>query len=243
VRPQARYERSLGVLRRIAGRPEIVCKTGIMLGLGETRDEVVATMRDIAAQGTHVLTIGQYLRPSPMHLPIERYWTPDEFASLRDEGMTMGYRHVESGPLVRSSYRAERGGDITYHGPGQLVGYPVVRLGERADLVRYVRGLENALIAVLGSYGVAARSEKGKTGVWVDLNDGRPAKIAAIGVRVSRGVTTHGFALNVSTDLEGFDRMLPCGFAHEVASLARLGVIARVSEVAERSAVAIASRL
>src|SRR5256712_2947967 len=108
VRPQARYDRSLGVLRRIAERREIVCKTGIMVGLGETRDEVVATMRDIAGQGTSVLTIGQYLRPSTMHLPIERYWTPDEFASLRDEGMTMGYKHVESGPLVRSSYHAER---------------------------------------------------------------------------------------------------------------------------------------
>src|SRR5204862_3213008 len=75
VRPQARYERSLGVLRRISdASTEIVCKTGIMLGLGETKDEVTATMRDIAAQGTDVLTIGQYLRPSPMHLPIERYW-------------------------------------------------------------------------------------------------------------------------------------------------------------------------
>ena len=69
---------------------------------------LTGTMRDIAAQGTDVLTIGQYLRPSPMHLPIERYWTPDEFRTLRDEGMTMGYRHVESGPLVRSSYHAER---------------------------------------------------------------------------------------------------------------------------------------
>jgi len=109
VRPQARYERSLGVLRRIAdSAPDITCKTGIMLGLGETKDEVLATMRDIVVQGTDVLTIGQYLRPSPMHLPIERYWTPDEFAELRDEGMRMGYRHVESGPLVRSSYHAER---------------------------------------------------------------------------------------------------------------------------------------
>jgi lipoic acid synthetase len=79
-----------------------------MLGLGETRDEVVATMRDIRAQGTDVLTIGQYLRPSPVHLPIERYWTPAEFADLRAAGMAMGYRHVESGPLVRSSYHAER---------------------------------------------------------------------------------------------------------------------------------------
>src|SRR3954465_126097 len=109
VRPQARYERSLAVLRRISdASSDIVCKTGIMLGLGETREEVVGTMRDIAAQGTDVLTIGQYLRPSPMHLPIERYWSPDEFRSLRDEGMAMGYRHVESGPLVRSSYHAER---------------------------------------------------------------------------------------------------------------------------------------
>ncbi len=108
VRPQARYERSLGVLKRIAERPEIVCKTGIMLGLGEARDEVLQAMRDIAAQGTAVLTIGQYLRPSPLHLPIERYWTPAEFAELRDAGMAMGYRHVESGPLVRSSYHAER---------------------------------------------------------------------------------------------------------------------------------------
>jgi lipoic acid synthetase len=109
VRPQARYPRSLEVLRRTKERaPELVCKSGIMVGLGETHEEVTATMRDIASQGTDVLTVGQYLRPSPMHLPIERYWTPEEFASLRDEGMTMGFRHVESGPLVRSSYHAER---------------------------------------------------------------------------------------------------------------------------------------
>ncbi len=109
VRPQAVYERSLEVLRRTTERAlDLICKTGIMLGLGETMDEVLATMRDIRAQGTSVLTIGQYLRPSPLHLPIERYWTPEEFASLRDAGMAMGYAHVESGPLVRSSYHAER---------------------------------------------------------------------------------------------------------------------------------------
>jgi lipoic acid synthetase len=79
-----------------------------MVGLGETRDEVIATMRDIAAQGTDILTVGQYLRPSPVHLPIERYWTPAEFDDLRDAGMTMGFEHVEAGPLVRSSYHAER---------------------------------------------------------------------------------------------------------------------------------------
>ena len=109
VRPQARFERSLEVLRRIKKRaPTLVCKTGIMVGLGETKDEVASTMRAIADQGTDVLTIGQYLRPSPEHLPIERYWTPAEFAELRDLGMTMGLDHVEAGPLVRSSYHAER---------------------------------------------------------------------------------------------------------------------------------------
>jgi lipoyl synthase len=109
VRPQARFERSLEVLRRTKARaPTLVCKTGIMVGLGETTDEVLDTMRAIAQQGTDVLTIGQYLRPSPEHLPIERYWTPAEFAELRDAGMTMGFDHVEAGPLVRSSYHAER---------------------------------------------------------------------------------------------------------------------------------------
>lgn len=142
-----------------------------------------------------------------------------------------------------SVYRVDRGGDITYHGPGQLVGYPVIRLGERADLVRYVRGLEQSLIAVLASFDVAARSEHGKTGVWVDLRDGRPAKIAAIGVRVSRGVTTHGFALNVSTDIAAFARMIPCGFMHEVASLERLGVRVEMRTVVERVANALAQLL
>jgi lipoyl(octanoyl) transferase len=95
----------------------------------------------------------------------------------------------------------------------------------------------------LAGYSVASRTEPGKTGVWVDLADGRPAKIGAIGVRVSRGVTTHGFALNVSTDLAAFERMLPCGFEHEVGSLSRLGVAAEVRDVADRCAVALAARL
>lgn len=143
-----------------------------------------------------------------------------------------------------SVYRVDRGGDITYHGPGQLVGYPIVRLGDAPDLVRYVRAIEGALIEALASYGVVARTERGKTGVWVDPPDtGRPAKIAAIGVRVSRGVTTHGFALNVRTDLAAFERMIPCGFAHEVASLERLGVSASMYDVADRAASALADRL
>ena len=143
-----------------------------------------------------------------------------------------------------SVYRVDRGGDITYHGPGQLVGYPIVRLGEAPDLARYVRAIEGALIDALASYGVAGRAERGKTGVWIDLpGSATPAKIGAIGVRVSRGVTTHGFALNVGTDLAAFERMIPCGFAHEVASLERLGVTASVREVADQAAVALAERI
>lgn len=109
VRPQAVYERSLEVLRHTKERaPDLVCKSGIMLGLGESPEEVLGTMRDIRDQGTDILTMGQYLRPSPVHLPIERYWSPQEFDELRYEGMAMGYAHVEAGPLVRSSYHAER---------------------------------------------------------------------------------------------------------------------------------------
>ena len=143
-----------------------------------------------------------------------------------------------------SAYRVDRGGDITYHGPGQLVGYPVVRLGDAPDLTGYVRAIEGALVDALASYGVAAHTERGKTGVWIELPEsGAQAKIAAIGVRVSRGVTTHGFALNVHTDLAAFERMIPCGFAHEVASLERLGVTADTREVADRAAMALADRL
>ena len=143
-----------------------------------------------------------------------------------------------------SVYRVDRGGDITYHGPGQLVGYPVMRLGDAPDLTGYVRALESALVDALASFGVAGHTERGKTGVWVDLlESGAPAKIAAIGVRVSRGVATHGFALNVTTDIAAFERMIPCGFAHEVASLERMGVTADMREVADRAAVALAVRL
>ena len=169
-----------------------------------------------------------------------------------DPVYTIGRRgttdHLLVGPEVlradgASVYRVDRGGDITYHGPGQLVGYPITAFAEGADLVAYVRAIEEALRGVLESYGVPSRTEHGKTGVWVDLRDGRPAKIAAIGVRISRGVTTHGFALNVSTELAAFERVLPCGFQHDVASLQLLGVSAAVSEVGERCARALAVRL
>jgi lipoyl synthase len=106
VRPGARFERSLDLLARSAAA-SLLTKSGIMVGLGEEWDEVVETMGRIRAAGTHILTVGQYLRPSPEHLPLVRYYTPEEFQRLRVLGQEMGYSHVESGPLVRSSYHAE----------------------------------------------------------------------------------------------------------------------------------------
>lgn len=107
VRKGALYERSLELLRRSKqSRPDIPTKTGMMLGLGETREEVLATMVDLAAQGTDILTLGQYLQPTRDHLPVVRFVHPDEFAELKRLGMDMGFKHVESGPLVRSSYHA-----------------------------------------------------------------------------------------------------------------------------------------
>jgi lipoyl synthase len=107
VRLGARYERSLDILataKRL--RPECPTKSGLMLGLGETTEEVLSVMRDLRAHSVDILTLGQYLRPSPKHLPIVRYVTPEEFAAFRKAGYEMGFRHVESGPLVRSSYHA-----------------------------------------------------------------------------------------------------------------------------------------
>jgi lipoic acid synthetase len=107
VRLGARYERSLEMLRYAKSRrPETPVKSGLMLGLGETIDEVLQVMRDLKAHDVDIVTLGQYLRPSPKHLPILRYVTPDEFAQLRRTGMEMGFAHVEAGPLVRSSYHA-----------------------------------------------------------------------------------------------------------------------------------------
>lgn len=108
VRLGARYERSLDMLRYAKSRrPETPVKSGLMLGLGETMDEVVQVMRDLKAHDVDIVTLGQYLRPSPKHLPILRYVTPEEFAQLRRAGMEMGFAHVEAGPLVRSSYHAD----------------------------------------------------------------------------------------------------------------------------------------
>jgi lipoate-protein ligase B len=135
-------------------------------------------------------------------------------------------------------HSSDRGGDITYHGPGQIVGYPILQLGAiRRDVVWYVRMLEEAMIRATADFGIAARRVDGKTGVWVDANGGEE-KLAAIGVHISRWVTSHGFAFNVSTDLRYFDLIVPCGIAGcRVTSLERsLGRPVRCDEVASRIA-------
>ncbi|HYA97114.1 MAG TPA: lipoyl(octanoyl) transferase LipB [Methylomirabilota bacterium] len=114
-------------------------------------------------------------------------------------------------------FETSRGGDVTYHGPGQLVGYPILQLNEiRRDVAWYVRMLEEAMIRATADFGVAAFREAGKTGVWVESPRGGAAKdekLAAIGVHLSRWVTSHGFAYNVSTDLRYFELIVPCGIA------------------------------
>jgi len=138
-------------------------------------------------------------------------------------------------------FECDRGGDVTYHGPGQLVGYPIFDLrglatpeGPRKTLgaVEFVRRLEEVLIRSCADFGIAARRVPGRTGVWTEQSD---AKIAAIGVHISRGVTSHGFALNVSTDLDAFQLIVPCGISDKsVTSLGReLGNAPALDKVAE----------
>ena len=146
----------------------------------------------------HVLTLGVRGDGGRSHILA----TPDE----------LGSRGVEV-------HETGRGGDITYHGPGQIVGYPILDLRpDRCDVHRYVRDIEEVLIRTAADYGVEAERVEGLTGVWVG-----PDKLAAIGVRIARWVTSHGFAFNVTTDLEYFGLIVPCGIAGRgVTSLARL---------------------
>ncbi len=336
IRSVAKYEVSLAVLRHIASRG-VRAKSGLMLGLGETEEDILEALNDIYATGCKIVTIGQYLAPSLSHIPVVEYITPEKFDEYRHRGLAMGFEFVESSPLVRSSfhaekhvmpgngkrkadhrdstrekdvsstaagtgssalhaapsarvicedlgrkdyketwdyqelifnakvaekgiglpdgkktadrlifvehnhvytlgksgseqnllldyiqlqardasfYRIDRGGDITYHGPGQLVGYPIFDLdGMRTGLREYIHLLEEAIIRCISRFGIRGERMKGATGVWLEPDTGNHArKICAIGVRASRFVTMHGFALNVSTDLSYFNHINPCGF-------------------------------
>jgi lipoyl(octanoyl) transferase len=142
-------------------------------------------------------------------------------------------RPVDGTPVIDT----DRGGKITWHGPGQLVGYPIVGLADPIDVVDYVRRLEESLITVCTEMGLPAGRVVGRSGVWLPADDARPArKVAAIGVRVQRATTLHGFALNCDCDLAGFGAIVPCGIADAgVTSLsAELGRPVGVADVRAR---------
>lgn len=150
------------------------------------------------------------------------------FLLEHDPVLTLGRNahaeNVVAGPEALAAqgiavHECGRGGDVTYHGPGQLVGYPIVNLApDRKDVWKYVRGLEEALISTLAGYGLEGERKQGLTGVWIG-----DEKVAAIGVRISRWVTSHGFALNITTNLKHFDTIVPCGIReYGVTSLERL---------------------
>ena len=126
----------------------------------------------------------------------------------------------------------DRGGKITWHGPGQLVGYPIVKLSQPHELVGFVREMERALINVCEDFGIQATCVSGRSGVWI-LDEQGDRKIAAIGIRVAKGVTMHGFALNVSPNLDAFRQIIPCGIADaDVTSMEReLGRLITIDEV------------
>ena len=172
---------------------------------GEIDDEL------ILLQHPHVLTLGVKAGESRQHVLA----TPERLAEL-------GVELHETG----------RGGDVTYHGPGQVVGYPIISLKpDRCDVHRYVRDLEEVMIRVTGTYGFQARRLKGLTGAWVGAD-----KIGAIGVRIQRWVTSHGFAFNANTNLDFFKLIVPCGISDRgVISLQRLtGHPVAITEVEDR---------
>jgi lipoyl(octanoyl) transferase len=146
--------------------------------------------------------------------------------------------NVLAGPdmLARAGigfYETDRGGDVTYHGPGQIVGYPIVDLREwKRDVHAYVRAIEQVLIDTLADFDIQGERVEKCTGVWVE-----GSKIAAIGVHISRWVTSHGFAFNLNPDLSYFQYIVPCGLTKPVTSLARLGVKAEWDEVTARIAI------
>ncbi|KOX06879.1 octanoyltransferase [Micromonospora sp. NRRL B-16802] len=145
-------------------------------------------------------------------------------------------RPMDGTPVVD----VDRGGKITWHGPGQLVGYPILRLPDPVDVVAYVRRTEQLLIDVCAEFGLAAGRVEGRSGVWVPEDDRGPArKVAAIGIRVARGVTLHGFSINCDCDLTYFDRIVPCGIRDAgvtslTAELGRPITVADVLPVVER---------
>ncbi|WP_062073457.1 lipoyl(octanoyl) transferase LipB [Demequina sediminicola] len=171
------------------------------------------------------IDLGTALLPYAQGWDLQRRWHAERVAGARQDSVmlvehesvyTAGRRTgswdrpVDGTPVVE----VDRGGRMTWHGPGQLVGYPIVRLAEPIDVVRYVRALEQSVIDLCGSLGLEAMRVEGRSGVWLPAAGLRPErKVCAIGVRVARGVTMHGFALNCNPDLDAYSRIVPCGIS------------------------------
>ncbi len=183
--------------------------------------EAFALQSELVAQRKQGLIVDQFLLVEHPHtVTLGRNGKRENLLAGDSALAAAGIRFIDS----------DRGGDITYHGPGQVVGYPILDLREwKRDVVAYVRALEQVMIEALAEYGVRGERIPGCTGVWVD-----GAKIGAIGVHISRWITSHGFALNVRTDLDYFKYIVPCGLARPVTSLEQLGVRADTPDVEDR---------
>ena len=170
VRSAANYDRSLGVFE-IVGRaaPRVLRKSGIIIGLGETHDEIVETMRDLLKAGCQILTIGQYLQPGPENLPVAKYWTPQEFDEIGRQARQMGFAAVASGPLVRSSYRA---GELYAEANGRVSG-----IGHRASSIEYRGSGSKDRVAGQGLRGPGSNDKHGSN------DNGRSDREHALGRR------------------------------------------------------------
>jgi lipoyl(octanoyl) transferase len=187
---------------RELGRIGYTKATALQKRLAEERKQELIPDQLLLVEHPHVLTLGRNGR-------LENLLAPPEVLERAGIGF----------------FPTDRGGDITYHGPGQIVGYPIFDLREwKRDVVGYVRTMEQAIIDALAEFGIDAGRVSGCTGVWVGGAGLQPAKIAAIGVHISRWVTSHGFALNHVTDLSYFQYIVPCGLTKPVTSMRALGV-------------------
>lgn len=181
---------------------------GIQSQIASERKQGLGADHLLFVEHPHVITVGRNGHP-------ENLLAPEE--TLRRAGIEL--------------HETDRGGDVTYHGPGQIVGYPIMDLRQwKRDVGAFVRGIEQVLIDALSDFGIAAKRIAGLTGVWTTQAN-TDAKIAAIGVHLSRWVSTHGWALNVSTDLSYFQYIVPCGLTKPVTSMAALGVHADAEDV------------
>jgi lipoyl(octanoyl) transferase len=193
---------------RDLGRMGYAEALAIQHGIADDRKQGTGNDHLLFVEHPHVVTIGR-------NGHLENLLAPE--AALRARGIAL--------------HESDRGGDVTYHGPGQIVGYPVMDLREwKRDVGAYVRAIEQVLIDTLEGFGIRAQRVAKLTGVWTGEGENL-AKIAAIGVHLSRWVSTHGFALNVTTDLSYYRYIVPCGLMKPVTSMEKLGVPADADEV------------